>query len=312
MTHPLVEYFRCPEHLAVLETADPLPADEGYFRFATPFATGGRAWGLRRRPRSGNLVEASSGVESTQAKVLLPFDLSEVIENLRQERYPEARRHCPVSSRSLTREIYYLLRPILPVGGRKYFQRIPLRGWGNIAFPRWPVDSTVEKLMRHAARALMLQRREIAELPFIWFWPDGPRPAPMMTHDVEDPPASTFCDQLMDIDDSFGIKSAFQLIPEGRDEQVAAHLVDAVASGAASKSTSTISTMTGACSSTGTQFQRARQAINRYAREFGSRRFRSGRDVSRAGLVRRTRLLVRHVGAERRRISNRSAAAAAR
>ena len=36
----------------------------------------------------------------------------------------------------------------------------------------------------------------------------------MMTHDVEGPPGCDFCDQLMDLDDRFGIKSAFQLMPE--------------------------------------------------------------------------------------------------
>ena len=37
----------------------------------------------------------------------------------------------------------------------------------------------------------------------------------MMTHDVEGQAGLDFCDELMDIDDSFGIKSAFQLIPGG-------------------------------------------------------------------------------------------------
>jgi hypothetical protein len=36
-----------------------------------------------------------------------------------------------------------------------------------------------------------------------------------MTHDVEDQKGSDHCDFLMDVDDSFGMKAAFQLIPEG-------------------------------------------------------------------------------------------------
>ena len=36
----------------------------------------------------------------------------------------------------------------------------------------------------------------------------------MMTHDVEGPAGTAFCDRLMDLDDSFGIKSAFQLVPD--------------------------------------------------------------------------------------------------
>jgi len=38
----------------------------------------------------------------------------------------------------------------------------------------------------------------------------------MMTHDVEGPAGVKFCDMLMDLDDSYGVKSSFQIIPERR------------------------------------------------------------------------------------------------
>jgi hypothetical protein len=37
-----------------------------------------------------------------------------------------------------------------------------------------------------------------------------------MTHDVEGPAGAAFCGELMDIDERYGIKSAFQLVPEVR------------------------------------------------------------------------------------------------
>jgi hypothetical protein len=49
----------------------------------------------------------------------------------------------------------------------------------------------------------------------------------MMTHDVEGEAGLNFCDELMDLDDAFGIKSAFQLIPEDREiawQQTAARI----------------------------------------------------------------------------------------
>jgi hypothetical protein len=39
-THPLIEYFRCPEHLAVLGTGGPLPADARYFTFGDAICYG--------------------------------------------------------------------------------------------------------------------------------------------------------------------------------------------------------------------------------------------------------------------------------
>src|SRR5260370_12025659 len=55
-------------------------------------------------------------------------------------------------------------------------------------------------------------------IPFIWFWPDGYSSCATMTHDVETVVGRDFCGTLMDLDDAFGIKASFQLIPEVRYE----------------------------------------------------------------------------------------------
>jgi hypothetical protein len=214
MIHPLVEYFRCPEHVSVLGTADALPSDEGYFKFGDAICYGRQGVGSPSPIPTGTLVDVLGGVVSARGKLLLPFDLSEVIENLRQERYPEAERAVDRMSRSLTHKAYYFFRPVLPIGVRKYVQRLHWNGWRDIPFPQWPVDTTVEKLMRQAA-GLALELGGIGEFPFIWFWPDGASGCAMMTHDVEGPDGRAFCDQLMDLDDQFGVRSSFQVIPEG-------------------------------------------------------------------------------------------------
>jgi hypothetical protein len=115
------------------------------------------------------------------------------------------------------RSAYYFLRPILRVAVRKHLQKARLSGWERIAFPRWPVDFTVETLLRQAM-ALELRSVGVQKIPFIWFWPDGARSCGIMTHDVEDLAGRDFCGQLMDLDDSYGIKSAFQIVPEQRYE----------------------------------------------------------------------------------------------
>jgi hypothetical protein len=48
-----------------------------------------------------------------------------------------------------------------------------------------------------------------------------------MTHDVEESIGRDMCEQLMDIDDSFGIKSAFQIVPEVR-YQAAERLLESI------------------------------------------------------------------------------------
>jgi len=214
-----VDYYRCPRQLAGIGVADQLSDEEGFFSFE-----GATCYGRRRGPASlshsnGNLPDAFRDVELGDGRVCLPFNLTEVAANLRQERYVQ---NCDgylerLLSGEIVREAYYFLRPMLPVAVRKHLQRARLRGWERIAFPRWPVDFTVETLMQRVM-ALQLRSLGIRRLPFIWFWPDGAAAGAILTHDVEDRPGRDFCGQLMDIDDSYGIKSSFQIVPEERYE----------------------------------------------------------------------------------------------
>ena len=85
----------------------------------------------------------------------------------------------------------------------------------RISFPHWPVDLTVDTLMK---RLLGLAMGGSGEVPFIWFWPEGRKSCVTLTHDVETAAGRDFCEELMDIDESFGFKSAFQIVPEVRYE----------------------------------------------------------------------------------------------
>ena len=120
--------------------------------------------------------------------------------------------------------------------------------------------------------ALKAQRK--SRIPFIWFWPDGAPACGMMTHDIEGQAGLDFCDELMDIDDAHGIKSSFQLIPEGREDawrrtaarlrergfEVNLHDLNHDGQLFAGKET----------------FLRQARRINEHAREFGCDGFRSG------------------------------------
>jgi hypothetical protein len=75
------------------------------------------------------------------------------------------------------------------------------------------VDNLLEHLLLLSLRAS--QQREI---PFIWFWPNGAASCAIMTHDVETSAGRDFCGSLMDIDDKYGMKASFQVVPEVRYE----------------------------------------------------------------------------------------------
>lgn len=135
------------------------------------------------------------------------------IDYLRSEKYVSDWRD--PSSISVLAKLYYAARPFLPVAVRKHLQRFYFRDWRDLSFPNWPVDCTVDDL--HQQLLLLTLRASGAQrIPFIWFWPDGAPSCAIMTHDIETSAGRDLCGELMDIDDSYGIKSSFQVIPEQR------------------------------------------------------------------------------------------------
>jgi hypothetical protein len=284
MVHPLVDYFRCPEHLAVLGTHQSLPPDDGYFTFGDAICYGRQAAGPPSPKADGHLVDAGRDVSSADGEVILPFDLSEVLDNLRYERYPEAQREVErTSSPSLSHAAYYFFRPFLSIGVRKHLQRLHWRGWRDVPFPRWPVDTTVESVMRRAA-GLVLERRGSGEFPFIWFWPDGARGCVMMTHDVEGLAGQEFCSQLMDVDCEFDIRSSFQVVPDApwSSKVSTEELVQQIQRRGFEANAHDL-THDGHLFRSRERFLRHATAINARGRKLGTRGFRSGAMYRRQG-----------------------------
>ena len=214
--------------MASFGTSNALLPDEGYFAFGGAVAYGRRGGGPVSAAPDSRLDDAAGSVLSRGGAVILPFDLSEVVTNLREERYRQSASGTleRLTKAAAVQDAYYFLRPALPVAIRRHLQRVRLMGWEQIAFPRWPVDTSVDVLMRRTL-ALILRHSGQRSIPFVWFWPEGAPSCAVMTHDVEGPVGGAFCGSLMDLDDSFGIKSAFQIVPE-MPGQSAGGLVDRV------------------------------------------------------------------------------------
>lgn len=147
----------------------------------------------------------------------LPENPEKAVDNLRLERYASSGERSPgrLLTGPLVRGVYYGLRPLLSVDTRKYLQRIALRDWRNRTFPEWPVDLTVERILE-SVLLQSIREENLENVPFIWFWPEGHASCAIVTHDVETESGRRFCSQLMDIDDSFGMKASFQVVPEKR------------------------------------------------------------------------------------------------
>jgi hypothetical protein len=210
------DYYRCPDTYGRFDAGE-LRSDEGYFKFYEAIGYGRLPGGPRTDQVDSLLPDVSDDVGASSGCVRLPFDHSEVVDNLRLERYAQKHQHYvdKITAGSLARAAYYFARPILPVAVRRHLQKVRLSGWESIPFPRWPVDFSVEALMRRTM-ALEMRARGIDSLPFIWFWPDGANGCGILTHDVEAEAGRDYCGHLMDLDDEHGIKASFQIVPERR------------------------------------------------------------------------------------------------
>lgn len=214
----LLDYYKCPEEFIEIGLKGELPGEQGFFQFGPGTLGYGRCHGgLPAKKPVGSLFDAHGAVGIEKEVVRLPFDLTEVADNLRQEGY--AIQHDTSRSirflRALRRNIYYFLRPWMPVSVRKRLQRLHLRNWHRLPFPRWPVDRTVDTLLEESL-ILCMKAKGASSIPFIWFWPEGAESCVMMTHDVETSAGVDFCRELMALDESSEIKSSFQVVPEDR------------------------------------------------------------------------------------------------
>lgn len=214
VSRALVDFFRCPEDAVDLRLDVELSGEPGYFQFGPEtICFGLSSSGKHNGELTGPLYDALHDTRTNAGVVHLTFDPAQVIENLRRELY-NSLAISKGGAWKLLRSAYYSLRPVLPIALRKHVQKIYLRDWGRIAFPRWPVDHTVENLMGNLMAAAIRARG--TEIPFIWFWPDGAPSGLILTHDVETAKGLDFCRALIDVDSRYGFKSSFQIVPEER------------------------------------------------------------------------------------------------
>lgn len=213
-------YFRCGIGVEIAVSGE-LSARPGFFTFGGAVCYGRVAGVVPAEEAGVDLPDATSFARVASRRVTLPFSLDEVVDNLRYERYCRGAGHEGLGSSPAVRTAYYLLRPLLTVGVRKHLQRIKLRDWDRIPFPSWPVDTSVDRLVSRVL-AHAVDSEDGAQLPFIWFWPDGATGAAIVTHDVEGPAGLASCGELMDLDDEASLKASFQLVPEVRYQTTAA------------------------------------------------------------------------------------------
>jgi hypothetical protein len=218
----LLDYYRMPRNSFPLQqaAADCTSGKSGFFQFGEGIVCFGRSESGTAEDVAGSAkFPVSMQVGRNGNSTRLPFSFAEVIENLRLEHYRRNAFHGweSLAANQPIHKLYYLSRGCFPTAVRRQLQRIYFRDWKKLQFPNWPVDFTVDKLHEEYLRLLM-EANGLQKVPFIWFWPDGAANCLIMTHDVETLAGRNFTSNLMNLDESYGFKSSFEVIPEDRYE----------------------------------------------------------------------------------------------
>lgn len=270
------DYFRCPEGAVQFAANEGRPQQSGYFRFGDGLTLYGGTSGIPvAKQVSPNLADTLPFARATGGEVSLPFDPDQVADCLRYERYAGGgdAGTARLGARPIIRDLYYLLRPLMPVPVRSILQRIHLRSQLNSSFPQWPVDRSVDRLFEKLMELALRANGNVA-IPFIWFWPEGAKAACILTHDVETAAGVAFCPRLMDTDSEFGFRSAFQIVPEKRYEVTDSFLQQIKCRGF-EVNVHDLNHDGNLFRERG-EFLRRAEKINQYAVRFGTRGFRSG------------------------------------
>jgi peptidoglycan/xylan/chitin deacetylase (PgdA/CDA1 family) len=276
MQRILSEYYRTVPSSAVVRSFEDRGKATGFFRFGTDVVCYGEcSSGVSPNVQGSADFDALKTLSITDSVIHLPFDISEIVENLRKEHYLKQVGSVQngFTQGPLLRHAYYFVRELLPVWLRRHLQRAYFKNWQSLPFPRWPVDFTVDSL-HEAFLKVEMKALGCDKIPFIWFWPDGAPSCVILTHDVETAAGRDFTPSLMDIDHSHGFKASFQVVPEGR-YKIPESLVREIRNRGFEFNIHDLN-HDGHLFEEKTEFLRHAKQINEYAKTYNARGFRAG------------------------------------
>ncbi|MGE5436642.1 MAG: hypothetical protein ACM3O3_05390 [Syntrophothermus sp.] len=219
MNNKMTSYYKFPSSILEAEVTGTLSKTPGFFNFNDIICFGkiNKPEVLHTNYLDDRVRKITGEIVFQDKTCFLPFDIDEIIENYWYEKFIHKNPGSPLKNlaNKTIRATYYSVRPFMPLYLRKHMQKFSMRNWKDIQFPRWPLDTSTEDLFELILTEY-LKANPGMKIPFIWFWPEGKNSAIMMTHDVEEEMGRSNCIPLMNMEEKYGVRSSFQLVPEVR------------------------------------------------------------------------------------------------
>jgi peptidoglycan/xylan/chitin deacetylase (PgdA/CDA1 family) len=155
---------------------------------------------------SGEVLSAT--FDPARKSVQLPFSPAEAYVNYLTEAWKSRTPKRGLSTRQL--DAFYRVKRFVPRQVQIQGRRMLIRRQGLPDFPRWPIDTSVSRLLRFYAYCLMLPSGR-SEAEFRWFWPARYSAAMILTHDVETAEGMSLALELADLEQTYGFRSSFNI-----------------------------------------------------------------------------------------------------
>ena len=140
--------------------------------------------------------------------VHIPFDVDQAFETYASESWVARSGNRRLTPAQL--DLFYRVKRLVPRRAQLGARRLLIRRHGLPVFPEWPVDESVESLLRLYLHCLVAAN-ERREQPFDWFWPDGATAAVTLSHDVETGEGLALVPKLADLEEELGFRSSFNI-----------------------------------------------------------------------------------------------------
>jgi len=115
---------------------------------------------------------------------------------------------------SLSKRMYYLLKPLLPRALTRVLRQLYSRPENSNTDISWPIQPRYVNFLWETMAQLLqiIPNKELCIKPF---WPQAVRYALVLTHDIESNNGQRFVRAVADLEESLGFRSSFNFVPEG-------------------------------------------------------------------------------------------------
>ena len=112
-----------------------------------------------------------------------------------------------------TRRLYYRLKPLLNQRITHFMRRVHSKTAVQVSSLGWPIETRYVRFQWEILHQVLLLTGK-PEIDFTYFWPYGKQFAFVLTHDVETADGQRGVSILADIEESLGLRSVFNFVPE--------------------------------------------------------------------------------------------------